>query len=142
MRSATGSMTTPADVVRVTRPDHSLNRPGSPSPFPQIRKLEISSVTFCLAGTELGTTVLVWLLGKPISPGNAGLTSMVTTVLTELMGTGSPEGFEASTRIVNGKWTLSQPFGQSRAGVPNRAPPKVATFVPPVTLTTATAPPA
>ena len=85
MRSATLSMTTPAGVVSVTRPDHSLNRPGSPSPFPQIRKLEIWRVTLCLAGIEVGRKVLGWLLGKPISPGNEGLTSIVTTVVTEVM---------------------------------------------------------
>ena len=93
-----------------------------------------------MAGIDEGSTVVSWLLWKPISPANAGLASILMTVVAEVIGRGSPAGFAASTRSVNGRCTLSDPFSQVTAGVPNRAPLKVGSFVPRVAVTTATVP--
>src|SRR5688500_18752275 len=131
MRSLTSIPNTPTGVVNVTRADHSLNRPGSPSPFPQIRELVTSSVTFCFAGIEEGTTMLTSPLRKPTSLGNPWLASIVAAVLTVVIETEMPEGIEASTRTRKGRRKLLEPFSQLRAGVPNRAPLNVSSESPP-----------
>src|SRR6476619_7266627 len=95
MWSATSIMNTPLEVVSVARPDHSLKRGGSPGPLPQMRKLSRRRVTALLAGSDAGTTVVGFVLWNPNSELTVPLT-ICTTVVAEVMGTGSPDGFEAS----------------------------------------------
>src|SRR5881392_3016810 len=110
-------MNTPSAVVSVTRPDHSLNRAGSPKPLPQMRKLSIRNVTDRLAGREAGTIVVGCVLWNPISEVTVAFT-IATTAVADVMSTGFPVGLKASTRIVNGRWTSSEPFRQASTGVP------------------------
>src|SRR5262249_59987985 len=86
-RSTASRGTTPAVVVTVTWPDHSLKRGGSPTALLQVSELSTRSVAEAPAATLFGEAWLGALLAKPTSEGMAEVT-MTTSVDTPFTVTG------------------------------------------------------
>src|SRR5881397_565460 len=111
-RSAVSTVKTPAEVVNVTRPDHSLNRSGPPGPLLQMSTVVTCRVACALEATTIGETFVAWVLTNPTSPALAGDATMLSWAAAESIDNEEAPAC-ASTRISTGTGTLTDSSGQS-----------------------------
>src|SRR2546422_2085272 len=123
-RSAVSTVKTPAEVVNVTRPDHSLNRPGSPGPLLQMSVVLTCKVACAFEATTMGETFVAWVLANPTSPVLADITMISWAAAASIDNEALPAC--ASTRISTGTGTLTESSGQTATRFANRAPESAA----------------
>src|SRR5262245_16132427 len=109
-RSAVSTVKTPAEVVSVTCPDHSLNRPGSPGPLSHRSVVPTMSVAWDLDDIDAGATVVGRLLPKPTSPVMVELT-MCSVAEVEIVRVEPPAC--ASMRMPTEIGVATEPSGQT-----------------------------